>query len=117
MNDFSKNDFYKEADSVDSLADLLVFIDHLRGSLSKNDPCGENGNEKESYSCCLGKGTFGMGTDWYNTDLSSFLEAMAAWINDIKKVSRQPDSQNDRLLEKPSWKTFAVFLLMGCDYE
>ena len=44
---------------------------------------------------------------WENPDLESFLDAMAAWIEDM----------DDRLPISPSWDTFRDILLAAKSYE
>jgi hypothetical protein len=52
--------------------------------------------------------------DWENNDLNSYLEAMAAWVEDMDgyyQNSGQPSPQ------QPSWKIMAEILLAARYYE
>jgi hypothetical protein len=46
---------------------------------------------------------------WENPDLPRFLEALAAWTNDVSAGGRLPPA--------PKWKTFAEMLLAAKMYE
>lgn len=52
--------------------------------------------------------------DWENAELSSFLFAMAAWIEDMDAYYRNHGKPFD---ESQPWKTFAEILLASRTYE
>ena len=51
---------------------------------------------------------------WENTDLRSFLEALAAWINDMDGYFM---NRGEQVPEQPSWRTFAQMLAAATTYE
>jgi hypothetical protein len=51
---------------------------------------------------------------WENTDLQSFLEALAAWINDMDGYFL---NQGEPAPEQPSWRTVAQMLAAARTYE
>ena len=79
-----------QVDGIKSREDLSKFVDEMRFSLSKG-----------------GKG-------WENTDLASYLEAMAAWISDMDGYF---ENIGEPCPEKPTWKTFAQILAAATIYE
>ena len=54
------------------------------------------------------------GERWENRDLKSFLEAMAAWIEDMDGYF---ENQGEPCPTSPSWKTFAQILAASTVYE
>jgi hypothetical protein len=54
-------------------------------------------------------------TAWENQDLPSFLEAMAAWVNDMDGFFR--NVQGRSAPDHPSWQLFAQMLLAATAYE
>lgn len=52
--------------------------------------------------------------NWENNDLSSFLEAMAAWIEDMDGYYK---NQQKPVPNQPSWKTIAEILKASTVYE
>lgn len=51
---------------------------------------------------------------WENTTLPSFLEALAAWIEDMEGFYL---NQNRPVPQNPEWKTFAEMLSSAAYYE
>jgi len=51
---------------------------------------------------------------WENRDLQSFLEALAAWINDMDGYFL---NQGTPAPEQPSWRTVAQMLAAATTYE
>lgn len=51
---------------------------------------------------------------WENSDIGSFLDAMAAWIEDMDGFYM---NQGLPVPEKPDWKIFADILMGGKLYE
>lgn len=51
---------------------------------------------------------------WENSDLRSYLEAVAAWIEDMDGYYRNSDQP---LPQQPSWKILAEILLAARVYE
>ena len=83
-------ELYEKAENVKSREDLIKFIDHLRSDLQAN------------------KG------EWENISLEDYLEAMAAWINDMEGFYL---NTNQPVPKQPSWKTFADILYASSMYE
>jgi hypothetical protein len=52
--------------------------------------------------------------DWENQDLASFLEAMAAWIEDMEGYYK---GRGEAVPKQPTWKTIAQILLAARVYE
>lgn len=52
--------------------------------------------------------------DWENTDLHSFLEALAAWISDMDGYFV---NRSEKVPEQPSWRTLAQMLAAATVYE
>jgi len=74
-------------DAIKTHEDLAVFIEELLQDLRENSD------------------------SWENPDLPKFLEALAAWTNDMSGNSRR------RLPTAPEWKTFAEMLVAAKIYE
>ncbi len=55
------------------------------------------------------------GRKWENSDLSSFLEAMIAWTEDMEGYYRNMKLKKD--LENPDWSVFADILKASTIYE
>lgn len=51
---------------------------------------------------------------WENNDLPSFLEALAAWTEDMDGYYK---NQNEPMPEQPSWSMLAGILLAATMYE
>lgn len=51
---------------------------------------------------------------WENTDLKRFLEAMAAWIEDVDGFFL---NSGERVPENPTWKLVAQILAAAAAYE
>ncbi len=51
---------------------------------------------------------------WENADLTSYLEAMAAWVNDMPGYYK---NRGEPVPDQPSWKTLARILLAARTYE
>ena len=56
-----------------------------------------------------------IGDQWENKDIYSFLQAMAAWLNDCDGYYRNTGQSVD--VEKPSWQIFADTLSAATVYE
>lgn len=52
--------------------------------------------------------------DWENRDLSSFLEAMGAWVEEMEGYYR---NRREPVPDQPTWKTLAEILLASKVYE
>jgi hypothetical protein len=52
--------------------------------------------------------------DWMNADLTSFLEAMAAWIQDMDGYYQ---NTGQKLSELPPWRVLADILMAARMYE
>ena len=52
--------------------------------------------------------------NWENKDLSSFLEAMAAWIEDMDGYYQ---NKGEPMPNQPSWKTIGEILKAATMYE
>ena len=52
--------------------------------------------------------------DWENEDLPSFLEAMAAWIEDMDGYYK---NRGEPIPSQPSWKTIGEILKAATIYE
>ena len=55
-----------------------------------------------------------IGDQWENQDIYSFLQAMAAWLNDCDGYYRKAGQRID--VEKPSWQIFADMLSAAAHY-
>ncbi|WP_437340961.1 DUF7660 family protein [Achromobacter aegrifaciens] len=77
-------------DKINTKDDLACFIEGFVKSL-KTSPC-----------------------DWENSDLESFLVAMAAWVRVIDNYSH---NSGDKGVVDPSWSTFAKILSAAKVYE
>jgi len=55
------------------------------------------------------------GSRWENKNIHTFLEAMAAWLNDAAGYYRNSGQNVD--VEKPSWQLFADALSAASVYE
>lgn len=51
---------------------------------------------------------------WQNADLSSFFEALAAWVDDMEGYY---SNRGERMPEHPDWRTFAQILAAARVYE
>lgn len=80
----------EEADAVTSRDDLVELLRRLKSDL-ESKPDG-----------------------WANADLPSFLEAMAAWIDDMDGYYA---NQGQPIPTTPSWRTVADILMAGRCYE
>jgi hypothetical protein len=78
------------ARTVQTRADLAAFIAQLKADFDAN------------------------GGDWQNTDLSSFLEAMAAWIEDMNGYYQ---NAGEKVSELPPWRILADVLIAARMYE
>ncbi len=83
-------DLKKKADAVDSRDDFVEFISALRHDLTARPE------------------------DWQNPTLDGFLEALAAWVQDMDGYY-----QNNRLPVPcaPNWKNVAEMMLAAKHYE
>jgi hypothetical protein len=52
--------------------------------------------------------------EWENKDLTSFLEATAAWVEDMEGYFK---GKGEPVPEQPTWSTFAQVLLAARVYE
>lgn len=52
--------------------------------------------------------------EWENADLSSFLDAMSAWVDDMDGFFR---SRGEPIPAQPDWRTFAEILAAARVYE
>jgi hypothetical protein len=57
----------------------------------------------------------GVGNLWKNQDVYTFMQAMAAWLNDCEESYRQSGQSVD--VEIPSWRLFADALSAAAVYE
>jgi hypothetical protein len=57
----------------------------------------------------------GVGNQWQNRDVYTFLQAMAAWLNDCEGYYRNNGLSVD--VNKPSWQMFAHALSAAAVYE
>ena len=78
------------ARTVQTRADLAAFITQLKADFDAN------------------RG------DWQNTNLSSFLEAMAAWIEDMNGYYQ---NAGEKVSELPPWRILADVLIAARMYE
>jgi hypothetical protein len=53
-------------------------------------------------------------SDWENCDLSSYLEALAAWVADMDGYYK---NRGEAVPQQPTWKTLAQVLLAARVYE
>lgn len=83
-------DLHKKVEAIRAREDLAEFIECLREDLIKNP------------------------SDWENVELSSFLEAMAAWVRDMDGFYH---NLNKPVPEKPTWRIFGFILLAAKTYE
>lgn len=81
---------FEEIENVKGREELIQFIHSLRKDLQTN---------KE---------------EWENTTLEDFLEAMAAWVNDMEGYYLH---SNEPMPTQPSWKTIADILYASSKYE
>jgi hypothetical protein len=77
-------------DSVRTREDLVRFVRGLLSDLKENPD------------------------DWENTDLARYLEALAAWVEDMDGVFK---NRGEPVPERPDWKTLAQILLAASIYE
>lgn len=80
----------EQVNTIESRADFVLFVRNLLNDL-KEKP---------------GK--------WENSDLPSFLEAIAAWAEDMDSYY---ENRGEKLTEYVGWKTFGQVLLAGKFYE
>ena len=85
-----KRDFMVELEKINSRNDLSKFVQAL------SEDCKENSAE------------------WENPDLTSFLAAMASWIQDMDGYY---SNHNKPFSEDQSWKTFAEIVFAAKQYE
>jgi hypothetical protein len=52
--------------------------------------------------------------DWENCDLPSYLDALAAWVDDMEGYY---ENRGEPVPQQPSWKTLAEVLLAARVYE
>ncbi|MGS1010521.1 DUF7660 family protein [Achromobacter anxifer] len=74
-------------------------------------------NTKEDLACFIEnvvKSLKASPGDWENSDLESFLVAMAAWVRVIDGYSH---NSGDKEVIDPSWRTFAKILSAAKVYE
>jgi hypothetical protein len=57
----------------------------------------------------------GLGDQWHNRDPYTFLQAMAAWLNDCDGYYRNTGQAVD--VDQPSWQLFADALSAAAVYE
>jgi hypothetical protein len=57
----------------------------------------------------------GAGNHWQNQDVYTFLQAMAAWLNDCEGFYRNTGKPID--VDQPSWQLFADMLSAAAVYE
>jgi hypothetical protein len=57
----------------------------------------------------------GAGDLWANRDVYTFLQAVAAWLDDSEGYYRDSGTAGDA--EQPSWQLFADALSAAADYE
>jgi hypothetical protein len=77
------------ADAVGSRDDWVTFVRALRREIESDAP------------------------DWTNTDLASFLEGLAAWVEDMPGYYRHQGQPTPG----PEWRTFAQALAAARLYE
>jgi hypothetical protein len=83
-------DLHDHAESIQSRADLVAFIRALRRDLEQHQD------------------------DWENPNLSSFLEALAAWTEDIDGYF---ENLGRPAPEQPSWWLLGQMLVAAKSYE
>jgi hypothetical protein len=91
VNQLTKTENWKEAvDRISSRADFVAFVHQLQQDWKENPSA------------------------WENRDLSSFLEGMAAWVDDMdgyfQNQGQEPPAQ-------PTWKLLGTILLAARVYE
>ena len=67
-----------------------------------------------AFARALGEHSRQNPTDWENRDLSSYLEALAAWVEDMDGYF---SNQGEPVPDPPSWKTLGQILLAARVYE
>ncbi|HZT82113.1 MAG TPA: hypothetical protein VFA26_17935 [Gemmataceae bacterium] len=80
----------KSVGQIQSRHDLAVFVDALREHLRHHPE------------------------EWENRDLPSFLEAMAAWVEDMDGYFK---TRGEPVPDQPTWQTLAQILLAAKVYE
>lgn len=83
-------EFHEEIGRINSRQDLVVFISRL-----KDDRVANPG-------------------DWENNDLPAFLEALAAWSEDLPGFF---ENRGEETPEEPTWRLLAMMLLAAKHYE
>ena len=84
-------DWSKDISDVESRADLAAFVEALARDSSRNR------------------------AGWENVDLGRYLEAVAAWINDMDGY--YDNLRGEPAPETPSWRTLARILATASIYE
>lgn len=74
----------------------------------------QNRKDLSSFIVALREDLISNPDDWENPDLSSFLEAMAAWVSDMDGYYQNMGISFD---ERPSWRTIADILYASRIYE
>lgn len=94
---------------VECVSDRASFIAFVRALCE--DRRDEDRRERGAPSNPLGSGANG----WENSTVTvnAFLEASAAWADDVSKLT---DERQAWFPEAPSWQAFARFLYMGTVY-
>ena len=77
-------------DTISSRQDLSKFIAEMRRRLETNPG------------------------EWENVDLAAFLEAMAAWVDDMDGYYA---NRGEPMPDPPTWSTFGEILLAATVYE
>ena len=83
-------ELHEQADAVQSRGDLVAFIHALRSDLAANEPA------------------------WENPTLGRYLEALAAWTNDMDGAFH---NQGKEVPPQPTWQLVAAMLYAAHRYE
>jgi hypothetical protein len=95
--------FYELAQKVETKSDFIRFLVAL-----KEDREDKVRKERESPSSPYGPGANG----WENGSIEAFLDSAAAWADTTNAITKKLS-----VPEEPSWRSFAMILLAGKDYE
>lgn len=74
----------------------------------------ENRNELAAFIRVLRSDLHNKPESWENADLALFLEALAAWIEDMDGYF---ENTNQKTPNEPSWQLIATMLLAARHYE
>lgn len=83
-------ELHEEVEQIRSRGDLVAFISRLRADYLEN-PAG-----------------------WENSDLPAFLEAVAAWSEDLPGFF---ENRGEKTPEEPTWRLIGMTLLAAKHYE